>query len=223
MRGRRFSLEEVRLLCPVMPGKVVIIGAGIVGTEAAKMAMGLGADVTILDINLTRLRYLDDLYYGRLKTRYSEVHAIETLCSDADLVVGSILIPGKRAPKLISRNLVKTMRPGAVLVDVAIDQGGCSETSRPTTHSNPLYVDEDVVHYCVTNMPAAVARTSTQALTNATLPYVLELANKGYKAALLENPGLRKGLQIHLGSVTYKNVADDLGYSYLVAEEALAS
>ncbi|MBZ0105870.1 MAG: alanine dehydrogenase [Sulfuricella denitrificans] len=198
----------------VMPGKVVILGAGTVGTEAAKMALGLGADVTIVDINLSRLRYLDDIFGGRLKTCFSQTGAIEALVTDADLVIGSVLIPGKSAPKLISRVLLGKMRPGSVLVDVAIDQGGCAETSRPTTHSQPTYVESGVVHYCVTNMPAACARTSTQALTHATLPYALKIASLGYREALRQDAGLLNGLNLHQGQVTHPNVAVDLGYEY---------
>ncbi len=198
----------------VMPGKVVILGAGTVGTEAAKMALGLGADVTIVDISLNRLRYLDDVFGGRLKTCYSQAGAIDALVADADLVVGSILIPGKRAPKLIGRELVEKMHPGSVLVDVSIDQGGCAETSHPTTHSQPTYIESGVVHYCVTNMPAACARTSTQALTHATLPYALKLASLGYREAMREDMGLMNGLNLHLGQVTHPNVAADLGYEY---------
>ncbi|MFA5242430.1 MAG: alanine dehydrogenase [Sulfuricella sp.] len=198
----------------VMPGKVTILGAGSVGTEAAKMALGLGADTTIVDIDLNRLRFLDDIFGGRLKTCYSQTGAIEKLVADADLVVGSVLIPGKRAPKLISRDMVCKMRPGSVLVDVCIDQGGCAETSRPTTHSEPTYVEAGVVHYCVTNMPAACARTSTQALTHATLPYALKIASLGYQVAMREDKGLMNGLNLHLGQVTHPNVAADLGYEY---------
>ena len=198
----------------VMPGKVTILGAGSVGTEAAKMALGLGADVTIVDINLNRLRYLDDIFGGRLKTCYSQAGAIEALVTAADLVIGSVLIPGKSAPKLISRELLGRMRPGSVLVDVAIDQGGCAETSRPTTHSQPTYVESGIVHYCVTNMPAACARTSTQALTHATLPYALKLASLGYREAMRQDTGLLNGLNLHLGQVTHPNVASDLGYDY---------
>jgi alanine dehydrogenase len=205
----------------VMPGKVVILGAGSVGTEAAKMALGLGADVTIVDINLNRLRYLDDVFGGRLKTCFSQAGAIEILVTDADLVIGSVLIPGKSAPKLISRELVGKMRPGSVLVDVAIDQGGCAETSRPTTHSQPTYVEAGVVHYCVTNMPAACARTSTQALTHATLPYALKLAGLGYREALRQDAGLLNGLNLHLGQVTHPNVAADLGYDFTPAPEVI--
>ncbi|MBS4098531.1 MAG: alanine dehydrogenase [Sulfuricella sp.] len=198
----------------VAPAKVVVLGAGTVGTQAAKMALGAGADVTILDIDLNRLRYLDDVFGPRLKTRYSEAHAIEELVSGADLVVGSVLIPGKRAPRLISRKAVAAMRPGSVLVDVAIDQGGCAETARPTTHAQPTYVEEGVVHYCVTNMPAACARTSTQALTNATLPYVLRLAGPGWREALRGDAGLRNGLNLCEGRVCHPRVAEDLGYPY---------
>lgn len=197
----------------VFPGRVTVLGAGTVGANAAKMALGLGAEVTLLDISLPRLRYLDDVFGGRLRTRYSEASAIEEQVCKADLVIGSVLLPGKRAPKLISRALVQSMKPGSVLVDVAIDQGGCAETSRPTTHSSPTYIEEGVVHYCVANIPAACARTATQALTNATLPYVLALAGKGWKEALKADAGLRKGLNLHLGQVTHAGLAADLGYS----------
>lgn len=206
----------------VAPGKVLILGAGTVGTHAARMALGLGAAVTLMDISLPRLRHLDEVSGGRLKTRYSEAHAIEELVCEADLIVGAVLLPGKRAPKLISRALVQSMKPGSVLVDVAIDQGGCAETSRPTTHSSPTYIEEGVVHYCVANMPAACARTATQALTNATLPYVLALAGKGWKKALKADAGLRKGLNLHLGQVTHAGLAADLGYPWLAPETALA-
>lgn len=206
----------------VAPGKVLILGAGTVGTHAARMALGLGAAVTLMDISLPRLRHLDEVSGGRLKTRYSEAHAIEELVCETDLIVGAVLLPGKRAPKLISRALVQSMKPGSVLVDVAIDQGGCAETSRPTTHSSPTYIEEGVVHYCVANMPAACARTATQALTNATLPYVLALAGKGWKEALKADAGLRKGLNLHLGQVTHAGLAADLGYPWLAPETALA-
>jgi alanine dehydrogenase len=205
----------------VAPGKVLILGAGTVGTHAARMALGLGADVTLMDISLPRLRHLDEIFGARLKTRYSEALAIEELAREADLVVGSVLLPGKRAPKLISRALVQQMKPGTVLVDVAIDQGGCAETSRPTTHSSPTYIEEGVVHYCVANMPAACARTATQALTNATLPYVLALAGKGWKEALKADAGLRKGLNLHLGQVTHAGLAADLGYACTSPDAAL--
>jgi alanine dehydrogenase len=201
-------------------GKVVIIGGGVVGTEAAKMALGLGADVTILDNNLARLRQLDDLFGPGLNTRFSEAHALEELAQEADLVVGAVLLPGHAAPKLVSRELVKKMRKGAVIVDVAIDQGGCIETSRPTSHSDPMYIDEEVVHYCVTNMPGACARTATMALTNATLPYALQLAAQG-EAALKQNAGLLAGLNVYKGMVTNRAVAEDLGYEYRSAESVL--
>lgn len=206
----------------VAPGKVLVIGAGTVGTQAARMALGLGAEVTIIDINLHRLRYLDDLFGPRLKTRYSEPQAIAALTQAADLVVSSISIPGKRAAKLVTRDMVRRMRRGAVLVDVAIDQGGSVETSRPTTHSAPTYIEEGVVHYCVTNMPAACARTATEGLTNATLPWVLKLAAEPH-AALRDHSGLRQGLQLYRGHVTHAGVAEDLGLPYHVPETLLAA
>ncbi len=196
----------------VAPGKVLILGGGISGINAAKMALGLGADVTVLDINPARLRYLDDVFDMRLKTRHSEPAAIAELTREADLVIGAVLIPGKRAPRLVTRDMVKAMKPGSALVDIAIDQGGCAETSRPTTHSEPTYIEEGVVHYCVTNMPGATARTSTLALTRATMPFVLELADKGWAQALQDNPGLRDGLNVCRGQVTHPAVAADLGY-----------
>ena len=198
----------------VAPGKVVILGGGAAGVNAAKMALGIGADVTVLDINLARLRYLDDVFSMRVKTRYSVAQAIGELTREADLVIGAVLIPGKCAPRLLSRAMVRAMQPGSAFVDIAIDQGGCAETSRPTSHSQPTYVEEGVVHYCVTNMPGATARTSTLALTQATFPLALEIANKGYQQALLENPGLRNGLNLHLGQVAHPAVAADLGYAY---------
>ena len=192
----------------VDPGHVVIFGGGVVGANAAKMAIGTGASVTLLDVNLSRLRYLDDLYGGRLKTLMSNrVNIIESLRT-ADLVVGAVLIPGARAPKLITKEMLSLMMPGSVIVDVGIDQGGVVETSRPTTHSDPIYIVDDVVHYCVANMPGAVARTSTFALTNATFPYALELACKGFENALRENPALMKGLNVFNGHVTHPAVAD---------------
>lgn len=204
----------------VQRGNVVVIGGGVVGTEAAKMALGLGADVTILDNNLARLRQLDDLFGPALKTRFSEAHALEELVTEADLVVGAVLLPGHAAPKLISRALVQKMRKGAVIVDVAIDQGGCVKTSRPTSHSDPFYIEEGVVHYCVTNMPGACARTATMALTNSTLPYALQLAAHG-EDALRQNPGLLDGLNVYKGQVTNQAVAQDLGYEYKPASELL--
>ncbi len=205
----------------VFPANVVVIGGGVVGTEAARMAMGLGANVTILDRNLDRLRYLDAQYAPKMKTLYSSVTEIENILRWADLVIGAVLIPGKTAPKLVTRQMLRNMHPGSVIVDVAIDQGGCTETSRPTTHGNPTYVEEGVLHYCVTNMPGACARTSTMALTNATMEYALEIANKGYRQALKENPGLCDGLNVCHGQVTNASVAHDLGYSYVPPSEVL--
>lgn len=199
----------------VQPASVLVIGGGVVGTQAARMALGLGADVTILDNNIQRLRYLDDLYGPALKTRFSDSQALAELSRQADLVIGAVLIAGKQAPKLISREMLKTMKQGAVIVDVAIDQGGCIETSRPTSHDEPIYIEEGVVHYCVANMPGACARTSTQALTNATLPYVLALANQGYQQALLQDSGFAQGLNVFRGQVTHPAVAEDLGYDYV--------
>ncbi|MEG3768203.1 alanine dehydrogenase [Alteromonas sp. 14N.309.X.WAT.G.H12] len=209
----------------VAPGKVLVIGGGVVGTNAAKMALGLGADVTILDRSLPRLRQLDDIFNGQVKTVFSTVDAIEQYSAEADLVVGAVLIPGATAPKLLNAAHIKAMKPGAVVVDVAIDQGGCFETSKATTHQDPVYVVDDVVHYCVANMPGGVARTSTIALNNATLPFGLALANKGAKQALLDDKHLLNGLNVHEGKVTYKAVVDALGESlgltYTPAEEAL--
>lgn len=205
----------------VSPARVVVIGGGVVGTEAARMAMGLGADVTIIDKDLNRLRALDALFGPHLKTLYSTSLAIEESVSTADLVIGSVLIPGKTAPKLITRKMVSKMTPGSVICDVAIDQGGCSETSRPTTHAEPTYLVDEVVHYCVTNMPGACARTATLALTNATLDYALKIANKGYKKALLDDPHLAQGLNVCFGNITNESVATDLGYAYVSVEEAL--
>ena len=207
----------------VKPARVVVLGGGVVGTQASRMALGLGADVTILDNNLTRLRELDDLYGPVLKTCYADPVSLEEQVTSADLVIGAVLIAGKHAPRLITRDMVRKMKPGSVLVDVAIDQGGCAETSRATTHSDPTYIVDDVVHYCVANMPGACARTSTSALTNATLPYVLLLAEKGCKKALLDNPGFARGLNIYHGRVTNRSVADDLKYPYIPAIEVLAA
>ncbi len=198
----------------VRPAKVVVLGGGISGTESMRMALGLGADVTLLDRNLNRLRELDKLYAPGLKTLFSTPAAVEEAVLGADLVIGAVLIPGAQAPKLITREMLKKMKAGSVIVDVAIDQGGCTETSKATTHSNPTYVVDGVVHYCVANMPAAVARSSTEGLTNATLPYALKLANKGYKQAMLEDPHLMNGLNVYFGKVTNRPVADDLGYEY---------
>jgi len=195
----------------VAPGKVLIIGGGVVGTQAAKMAVGLGAEVTILDRSLPRLRELDDIFLGRIHTVYSTEEAIEQYSSRSDLVVGAVLIPGAAAPKLLNREHIKAMKPGSVLVDVAIDQGGCFETSKATTHQDPVYIVDDVVHYCVANMPGGVARTSTIALNNATLPFGLAIANKGVKQAMMDDKNLLNGLNVHKGLVTYKAVVDALG------------
>ena len=198
----------------VKPAKVLILGAGTVGTNAAKMAAGLGADVTITDINLKRLRQLDDILPKNVKTLYSTRHNIETELPTTDLVVGSVLIPGDKAPHLITRDMLKLMRPGTVLVDVAIDQGGCFETSHPTSHSEPIYVIDGIVHYAVANIPGAVPYTSTLALTNATLPYAVALADKGWKQACKENKALALGLNMTDGKITYKAVADVWGLPY---------
>jgi alanine dehydrogenase len=206
----------------VLPGKVAIIGGGVVGMNAATVAVGMAAQVTVIDRSLRRLAELDAQFGGRLTTLYSTADTIETEVDSADLVIGAVLVPGAAAPKLITREMVTRMRRGAVIVDVAIDQGGCAETSRPTTHANPTYVVDEVVHYCVTNMPGAVARTSTFALDNATLPFVLALAD-GYKQALIRDPHLRNGLNVYEGRITHRAVADALNLEYTPPEKALAS
>ena len=205
----------------VKPAEVMVIGGGVVGINAARMAMGLNAHVTILDRSLDRLKYLDELYGHQLTTLYSTRDAIEERLPDTDLVIGAVLIPGAAAPKLVSRDQLKLMRPGSVLVDVAIDQGGCFETSKATTHQNPTYEVDGIIHYCVANMPGGVARTSTFALTNATLPFAVQLANKGAKKAMLDDAHLLNGLNVHQGKITYEAVARDLGYEYVPAEKAL--
>jgi alanine dehydrogenase len=205
----------------VDPGHVVILGGGIVGANAAKMAIGTGASVTLLDISLPRLRYLDDIHGHRLKTLMSNrINIIESL-KTADLVIGAVLIPGARAPKLVTREMLSVMQPGSVIVDVGIDQGGVFETSVPTTHSDPIYEVDGIVHYCVANMPGALARTSTFALTNATFPYALELADKGYQKALKENPSLMLGLNVCKGHVTYQAVAEALGLTWAPPEKVI--
>ncbi|HEU4654838.1 MAG TPA: alanine dehydrogenase [Steroidobacteraceae bacterium] len=198
----------------VPAAKVVILGGGVAGTSAAEMAVGLRADVTVVDKSLKRLRALEDIFAGRLKTCASTVEAIESLVTQADLVIGAVLVPGSAAPKLVTHDMVRRMKPGAVMVDIAIDQGGCFETSRPTTHADPTYVVEGVVHYCVTNMPGAVPRTSTFALTNATLPYIKALADNGIEAALSMDPYLASGLNVHAGAIAHEAVARDLGLPY---------
>lgn len=205
----------------VPPARVLIIGGGIVGTEAAKMAAGLGADVTIMDVSLPRLRYLDDIMPANVKTMMSNEYNIREMVRHHDLIVGAVLIPGAKAPNLITRDMLKTMRPGTVLVDVAIDQGGCIETTRPTTHDDPTFVIDDVMHYSVANMPGAVPRTSTLALTNATLPHAIQLAKKGWKVACTENKALRKGLNVVDGKVVYKGVAEAFGLTYYDVQEVL--
>jgi alanine dehydrogenase len=195
----------------VLPANVVILGGGVVGANAAKVAAGLGANVTILDVNLDRLRYLDDVMPKNVTTLYSDRHNILDGLSRADLLIGAVLIPGAKAPRLVRTGDLKRMPPRAVIIDVAIDQGGCVETSRPTTHSQPTYIVDEIVHYCVTNMPGAVGRTSTYALTNVTLPYVLQLARKGPEHALADNPALRHGLNVFKGKVTNTAVAETFG------------
>jgi alanine dehydrogenase len=205
----------------VPPAKVVILGAGVVGVNAAKMAAGLGAQVVILDVSLQRLRYLSDVMPANVQLVFSDRHNLLAQIADADLVIGAVLIPGAVAPKLIRREDLKSMRQGAVIVDVAVDQGGCIETTRPTTHEAPTYIVDGVVHYGVANMPGGVPITSTLALTNATLPYVLQLANKGYQRALKESPALLNGLNIIGGKVTHRKVAEAFGMEYHPAESFL--
>lgn len=205
----------------VAPANVLVIGAGVVGLNAARVAMGMGADVTVLDRSLARLRHLDDLYGDRLRTLYSSQETLERQLARADLVVGAVLIPGAAAPRLVTRRMLKGMQKGTVMVDVAIDQGGCFESSRPTTHESPTFEEEGIVHYCVTNMPGAVPRTSTVALANATLPFVLALANKGLHKALLDDRHLCNGLSVHAGKLTSAAVAESLGLSVSDATDAL--
>jgi alanine dehydrogenase len=206
----------------VRPGKVVILGAGMSGTAACQVAVGMGAYVSILDVNPTKLRYVHDILGGHVTTLMSNRANVEEEVVEADLVIGSVLIPGAQAPKLIPRALVKRMKPGAAFVDISIDQGGCAETSHPTTHHQPIYREEEVVHYCVTNMPAIVPNTSTYALTNSTLSYGLELANRGFPQALIRNRALAKGLNIHDGKVTHEGVATAFNLSLTPIEEVKA-
>lgn len=205
----------------VLPGDVAIIGGGIVGINAAKMALGLGAKTTILDTNIDRLRYLDDVLGGRVTTLASNKMHIEEACKRADLVIGAVLIPGASAPKLVTHDTIRKMKPGSVVVDVAVDQGGCFETTHATTHSDPVYVVDDVIHYCVANMPGAVPRTSVVALTNATLPYVRLLANHGLEASISDNPGLAEGVNVYKGKITYRAVAESQGRKYTPLEALL--
>ncbi|OBQ87468.1 MULTISPECIES: alanine dehydrogenase [unclassified Mesorhizobium] len=206
----------------VLPGKVTVLGGGVVGLHAAKMAAGLGADVTIIDRSIPRLRQLDDIFGGRVHTRYSTVEALEDECFSADIVVGAVLIPGAAAPKLVTREMLSGMKKGSVLVDVAIDQGGCFETSHATTHADPTYEVDGVIHYCVANMPGAVPVTSAHALNNATLHHGLQLADKGLKA-LVDDHHLRNGLNVHKGKITNRAVAEALGYEMVEPKAVLAA
>ena len=219
LKGRGILLGGVP---GVMPAKVLILGGGVVGTNAAKMAAGMGADVIITDVNINRLRYLDDVMPKNVHTMVSNEYVLRELVKTHDLIIGGVLVPGAKAPKLITRDMLKTMRPGTVLVDVAVDQGGCIETCRPTTHEDPTYIIDDVVHYCVANMPGAVPYTSTLALTNATLPYAIKLATQGWKKACAENLDLKKGLNVINGKVVYKAVADAFNTPYSDVKEFLA-
>ena len=206
----------------VLPARIVVLGGGVVGTHAARMAVGLGAEVVIIDRSITRLRELDGLFGGRVHTRFSTLDAIEEEVFNADVVIGAVLVTGARAPKLVTRSMLPRMRRGAVLVDVAIDQGGCFETSHPTTHADPLYMVDGVVHYCVANMPGAVPLTSSDALNNATLPYGLALARDGL-AAIARDPGLRAGLNIHRGRITHQAVANSIGLPWQPIDQSFAS
>lgn len=219
MKGRGILLGGVP---GVKPAKVLILGGGVVGTNAAKIASGMGADVTIADVNINRLRYLDDVMPKNVHTTVSNEYTIREMIKDCDLIIGGVLIPGAKAPKLITRDMLKLMRPGTVLVDVAIDQGGCIETCSPTTHEDPIFIIDDVVHYCVANMPGAVPYTSTLALTNATLPYAIRLANQGWKKACQESSELRLGLNVINGEVVYKAVADAFSFPYTDVKKFLA-
>jgi alanine dehydrogenase len=206
----------------VLPAKVAVIGGGVVGTHAARVAAGMGADVTVLDRSLPRLRYLDDLYGRDFRTAYASAAATAAAVAEADMVIGAVLIPGAAAPKLVTRAQLSTMKPGAAIVDVAIDQGGCFETSHATTHQDPTYMVDGIVHYCVANMPGAVARTSTQGLGNATLPFLLALADKGWRRACAEDPHLLAGLNVHDGHLTYAAVGEALGLPSIPAAQAVA-
>ena len=202
----------------VPPGKVVIVGAGNVGSNALQIAVGMGAQVTLFDRGIDKIAALEQIYRGRIATGAADPLTLERAVADADLVVGAVLIPGKLSPKFISRTLLRKMRPGSVIVDVGIDQGGIAETSRPTSHTNPIFVEEGIVHYCVPNMPSAVARTATLALTQATLPYALQLANLGLRRAIEEDTGLMEGLQVHAGKVTHAGLAEDTGRAFTPPE-----
>ncbi|MEO9484993.1 MAG: alanine dehydrogenase [Ekhidna sp.] len=218
LKGRGILLGGVP---GVRPAKVMILGGGIVGTNAAKMAAGMGADVTIMDLNLQRLRYLDDIMPANVNTFMSSEYNIRELIKSHDLIIGAVLIPGAKAPNLITKDMLKEMQPGTVLVDVAVDQGGCIETCKPTTHEDPTFIIDDVVHYCVANMPGAVPYTSTLALTNATLPYALELANKGWKQACSDSKELKLGLNVINGEIVYKGVAEAFDMPYTPVDKFL--
>jgi alanine dehydrogenase len=205
----------------VLPAKVVIIGGGVVGINSIKMAVGLAANVTVLDKNLERLRYLDDIFGAKIKTLVSNPYTVQDACANADLVIGAVLIPGASAPMLVTRDMLKTMHKGSVIVDVAVDQGGCIETTKPTTHSDPTFYVDDVLHYCVANMPGAVPRTSTFALTNATLPIAIKLANKGFKGAIAKDRHLKEGVNTYAGHITYEAVAESQGLKYKSIDELL--
>jgi alanine dehydrogenase len=207
----------------VGPAKVAVIGGGVVGTHAARIAAGMGADVTVLDMSLPRLKYLDDVFGGVFRNRYASRDNTEELVRTSDMVIGAVLIPGAEAPKLVSKAQLSDMKPAAAVVDVAIDQGGCFETSRPTTHDDPIYEVDGVVHYCVANMPGAVARTSTIALGNATMPYMLALADKGWRQACLDDPHLGNGLNTHAGKLTYYAVGEALGIDVFAPKLVLAA
>ncbi len=218
MGGRGILLGGV---AGVKPANVLVLGGGIVGAQSAKMAAGLGANVTIVDINLNRLRYLEDILPANVDTVMSNEYNIRDLVKSADLIVGAVLIPGAKAPHLVTRDMLKLMKKGTVLVDVAVDQGGCIETCKPTTHEDPIYEIDGIVHYCVANMPGAVPYTSTLALTNATLPYAIQLANKGWQKACTQNEDLKKGLNVVNGKVVYKAVADAFGLKFTSVKEVL--
>jgi len=205
----------------VKPANVIVLGGGIVGVNAARIAAGMGANTTILDININRLRYLDEVLPKNINTQFSTEGAIRNLLPTTDLIIGAVLIPGAKAPSLIKRDMLKLMRPGTVMVDVAIDQGGCFETSKATTHDDPIYEVDDVVHYCVANMPGAVPHTSTMGLTNVTLPYAVQIANKGWKKALNDDPELKMGLNIADGNIVYEYVADAFDMEYTPIEDVM--
>lgn len=209
----------------VLPANVVIIGGGVVGSNAAEMALGLGATVTIITRNVERLRFLSQVFYprGRLYTLASNTWNVASAVKDADLVIGSVLVPGAKAPKMVTRDMIRTMRQGSVVVDVAVDQGGCFETTRPTTHADPIYLVDGVIHYCVTNMPGSVPRTATLALTNATMPYALQLANKGFERAVKEDPALAMGVNTYAGNMTCSGVADAFGLECAELGKVLAA